>query len=64
MGNLLRIVVHSAGIQDRDGVDFVFEVIKDEYPMVYILDEAFFGEDWHALLGNVRCDRRSIRDRG
>jgi len=31
-GNLLRIVVHSAGIQDRDGADYVFEDIKDEYP--------------------------------
>jgi putative transposase len=32
MGNLLRIVVQSAGIQDRDGADYVFEAMKDAYP--------------------------------
>jgi putative transposase len=32
MGNLMRIVVHSAGIQDRDGADYVFDDIHDEYP--------------------------------
>ncbi len=28
MGNLLRIVVHSAGIQDPDGATLIFEDIK------------------------------------
>ena len=32
MGNLLRIVVHSAEIQDRDGAEYVFEDIKEAYP--------------------------------
>ena len=32
MGNLLRIVVHSADIQDRDGAEYVFEDIPEVYP--------------------------------
>ena len=51
MGNLLRIVVHSAGIQDRDGADFVFEDIKDEYPLLSKVwaDQGYTGELGDAL---------------
>ena len=46
MGNLLRIVVHSAGLQDRDGADFVFEGIKDEYPALSKVwaDQGYTGD--------------------
>ncbi len=46
MGNLLRIVVHSAKLQDRDGADYVFEDIKDEYPLVSKVwaDQGYTGD--------------------
>lgn len=46
MGNLLRVVVHSAGIQDRDGADYVFDDIKDEYPSLVKVwaDQGYTGD--------------------
>ena len=46
MGNLLRIVVHSAKLQDRDGADYVFEDIKDEYPLLAKVwaDQGYTGD--------------------
>ena len=46
MGNLLRVVVHSAGIQDRDGADFVFADIHDDYPVLAKIwaDQGYSGE--------------------
>ncbi len=46
MGNLLRIVVHSAKLQDRDGADSVFEDIKDEYPLLAKVwaDQGYTGD--------------------
>jgi len=32
MGLLLSVVVHSAGIQDRDGAKLVFEKARDRFP--------------------------------
>jgi putative transposase len=46
MGNLLRVVVHRADIQDRDGAYYVFEDIKDLYPKLAKVwaDQAYAGE--------------------
>lgn len=46
MGNLLRIVVHSAGIQDRDGAEYVFEAIQDDYPVLAKVwaDQGYTGD--------------------
>jgi putative transposase len=46
MGNLLRIVVHSAGLQDRDGADYVFEDIPDDYPALAKVwaDQGYTGD--------------------
>ncbi len=58
MGNLLRIVVHSAGIQDRDGADFVFEDIKDEYPILSKVwaDQGYTGDLGAYLLAKYQID--------
>ncbi len=52
MGNLLRIVVHSAGIQDRDGADYVFDEIKDDYPALAKVwaDQGYTGDLGEAIL--------------
>jgi putative transposase len=36
MGNLLTVVVHSAGIQDRDGARAVFERAEEQGRMVRV----------------------------
>jgi putative transposase len=56
-GNLLRIVVHSAGIQDRDGADYVFEDIHDDYPLLAKVwaDQGYTGD-----LGAQLCDLYNI----
>ncbi len=58
MGNLLRIVVHSAGIQDRDGADFVFEDIKDEYPHLSKVwaDQGYTGDLGDSLRTEYKID--------
>jgi putative transposase len=58
MGNLLRVVVHSAGIQDRDGADFVFEDIKDEYPLLSKVwaDQGYTGDLGDSLRREYKID--------
>ena len=45
-GNLLRVVVHAADLQDRDGAYYVFEDITDQYPEVAKVwaDQGYSGE--------------------
>ncbi len=58
MGNLLRIVVHSAGIQDRDGADYVFEDIKDDYPRLSKVwaDQGYTGDLGDSLRTEYKID--------
>ena len=45
-GNLLRVVVHRADLQDRDGAYYVFEDITDQYPELAKVwaDQGYSGE--------------------
>ena len=45
-GNLLRVVVHAADIQDRDGAYYVLDDIQDLYPMLAKIwaDQGYSGE--------------------
>jgi putative transposase len=45
-GNLLRVVVHRADLQDRDGAYYVFEDIKDLHPTLAKVwaDQGYSGE--------------------
>lgn len=58
MGNLLRIVVHRADLQDRDGADFVVEDIKDEYPLLAKVwaDQGYTGDLGGYLLEKYKID--------
>jgi putative transposase len=46
MGNLLRVVVHRADIQERDGAYFVFDDIDDVHPRLEKVwaDQAYTGD--------------------
>jgi putative transposase len=45
-GNLLRVVVHHADLQDRDGAYYVFEDITDQYPTLAKVwaDQGYSGD--------------------
>ena len=70
MGLILAVVVHSAGIQDRDGAKAVFERIKNDLPRLQLVwaDGGYAGKlvEWVAQrLGagssKPRCLRYSIK---
>ena len=50
MGNVLSVVVHSAGIQDRDGAKQVFERADQQRRMVRIRKVFADNGYWHAKL--------------
>ena len=57
-GNLLRIVVHSAGIQDRDGAIYVFDDINNDYPELAKIwaDQGYTGELGDYILDKYKID--------
>ena len=56
MGLVLAVVVHSAGIQDRDGAKLVITLLKDRFPRLKLIwaDGGYAGQliEWVASFGN------------
>ena len=58
MGLILAVVVHSAGIQDRDGAKAVFERIKNDLPRLQLVwaDGGYAGKLVEWVKKRVRLD--------
>lgn len=56
LGLVLAVVVHSAGIQDRDGAKLVIALLKDRFPRLKLIwaDGGYAGQliKWVASFGN------------
>jgi len=56
LGLILAVVVHSAGIQDRDGAKLVIALLKDRFPRLKLIwaDGGSAGQliEWVASFGN------------
>jgi len=56
LGLVLAVVVHSAGIQDRDGAKLVITLLKDRFPRLKLIwaDGGSAGQliEWVASFGN------------
>ena len=48
MGLILAVIIHSAGIIDRNSAELVFEKAKDKYPRLkkIFLDAGYQGQAW------------------